>query len=80
MKHGRTNIYIYGQLFNQSKHLVLSINLLNINKNKGIRSIDEAAIKLEKYTKIRCKRAPQISPDVEFWGHSSNLQAWVDHN
>jgi hypothetical protein len=41
-----------------------------------IKSIDEAATKLDR----SMERGPRIiPPETEFWGHCSNIQAWVDN-
>lgn len=43
-----------------------------------IDSIDEAAEKVDKVVEEEMRKI-EIPPEVEFWGHCSNLQAWYEH-
>lgn len=45
-----------------------------------ISSIDEAADKLDHSEEPLDKHVSQIPPEVEFWGHCSNLQAWYEND
>jgi len=76
----KTYIFIDGELFRQCKHLLLINPHLNPDQKK-INSIDEAEQRLssdlEKNFSIE---QLGITPEQEFWGHCSNLQAWVENN
>jgi hypothetical protein len=53
---------------------------LNGERDYGeIESVDEAADKLDHSMEIRHSRRYYISPDIEFWGHCSNLQVWHEN-
>ena len=43
-------------------------------------SIDEAEEKLDHYLESNTADEIGLTPEVEFWGHCSNLQAWVEHD
>jgi len=77
LENGKTNIYVGGRLFNQCKYLLLNIPKNNISEFKKIESIDEATNKLNKEMETNHNMIP---PETEFWGHCSNLQAWVESN
>ncbi len=74
-----TNIYVNGKLFRHCKFLLLQIPNENIKDYKSIDSIDEAeevySRSLERPRTSVCK----ISPEEEFFGHCSNLQAWAEN-
>ncbi len=79
LENNRTNIYVGGKLFNHCKYLLLNINRDEFKAYDEIESIDEAAeilddsmhgIRFQKY---------DISPETEFWGHCSNIQAWYEN-
>lgn len=76
-----TVIYVNGNKFGQCKFLLLNIPIDEITSLGEIESIDEAAEKLDNSLEpIRNKRINNIPPEVEFWGHCSNLQVWVESN
>ena len=75
-----TNIYVDGQLFRHCKHLMLNIPKGDTGKFKDIDSIDEAAEILGWTENGQVGVKYEIDPETEFWGHSSNLQAWFEHN
>lgn len=77
---GKTNIYVSGQLFNQCKFLLLNIPIEKISSFDEILSIDEAAENLDRSLEESQSRVSEIPPEVEFWGHCSNLQVWWENN
>jgi len=79
LENNRTNIYVDGRLFNQCKYLLLNISTRKIRAYDRIDSIDEAAETLDRNLE---GGAPfiEISPETEFWGHCSNIQAWYENN
>ncbi|MFW9894669.1 MAG: hypothetical protein ACFFD7_02580 [Candidatus Thorarchaeota archaeon] len=70
MEKGHTNIYIQGKLFIQCKSLILNVDLKESSSYKKITSVDEL---------FRESVNGQIIPEIEFWGHYSNLQAWAEY-
>ena len=91
LEHGRTFIYVNGRRFIQCIRLVLNIQKQDIPLYDEIESIDEAANVYKNHIyQNRIVRGPMaapvrnqshdITPEQEFWGHCSNLQAWVENN
>ncbi|MFW9896312.1 MAG: leucine-rich repeat domain-containing protein [Candidatus Thorarchaeota archaeon] len=73
---GRTNIYVNNRRFIQCMYLLLNIPVNKIEDYDNVNSIDEAAVKLDRSMERNHHKVP---PETEFWGHCSNLQAWVDN-
>ncbi len=74
-----TNIYVLGKVFAQCKFLLLNIPIDKVSEFDNIESIDEAAERLDHKLEFHSKSKINISPETEFWGHCSNLQAWVEY-
>ncbi len=75
-------IYVDGHKFRQCKYLQLNIPTHDIAEYDQINSIDEAEYlsnRLEHNTATKMKEI-KLSPEENFWGHCSNLQAWADNN
>jgi len=73
---GRTIIYVNNRVFRQCMYLLLNINTDRLEEYDEIKSIDEAAVKLDRSMERNHHKVP---PETEFWGHCSNIQAWVDN-
>ncbi len=71
----KTNIYIKNELFNQCKHLALKLNIQDAEKYDVIQSLDfiEQQYRFQEFYEY------DITPETEFWGHCSILQAWVEN-
>ena len=91
LEHGKTFIYVNGRRFIQCIRLVLNIQKDDIPLYDEIKSIDEAANVYKNYVyQNRIVQGPMaapvpnqshdITPEQEFWGHCSNLQAWVEND
>ncbi len=78
LENGETNIYIKGELFRQCKSLFIRLPKNNIQESTDYNSIDELAIYFN--SKLEYSPSYEITPEEEFWGHCSNLQAWVEHD
>jgi len=89
--HGRTSVYINGKYFIQCIRLILNIPKDDIPLYEEVESIDEAAEVYDKHIyQNRIVRGPMaapipdqshdITPEQEFWGHCSNIQAWVEND
>ncbi|MHA2038484.1 MAG: zinc ribbon domain-containing protein [Promethearchaeota archaeon] len=88
---GRTYIYVNGKRFIQCIRLILNIPKDDVYKYDEVDSIDEAAKLYSKNLfQNRIVRGPMARPvanqghdvtaEQEFWGHCSNIQAWVEHD
>lgn len=76
----KTIIYLEEKRYQQCKSLLLNIHI-NENKNlNDIETIDEAAIKLDKSLEENENQIYELSPEIEFWAHCSNLQVWAEQN
>lgn len=74
----KTVIYVSDKPFLTCKYLLMNIIPKSYNEYNDIESIDEAAESLNHDLELRNRFS--IPPEVEFWGHCSNLQAWADNN
>ncbi|KKM62500.1 hypothetical protein LCGC14_1521040 [marine sediment metagenome] len=76
----KTNIYVKEKLFEQCKFLLLNIPTQDIDSYNEIESIDEIAKKLGWTEDRQLGVEYELTPETEFFGHCSNLQAWVENN
>ncbi len=78
---GETRIFVAGVYFRQCKYLLLNIPVDDLTSFEELKSIDEAALKLDNSLEISNDRTQtvQIPPETEFWGHCSNLQVWYGY-
>ena len=80
LERDETRIYVADELFLQCKFLLLNIPLSESSTFDEISSIDDAAEILNSEVEKEIRKVQiQISPEVEFWGHCSNLQAWYEN-
>ena len=78
LDNNKTFIYVKGERFKQCKYLLLNIKIDEITFLDEIDSVDEAAAKLD--NNLNRVDYVEIPPEVEFWGHCSNLQVWVEYD
>lgn len=78
----KTYIYIKGEKFRQCKFLLVNIPTEKVSRLDEIESVDEAVEKLARSLELGNPKRNllEIPPEVEFWGHCSNLQAWAENN
>ncbi|MFX0024304.1 MAG: leucine-rich repeat domain-containing protein [Candidatus Hermodarchaeota archaeon] len=76
----QTNIYVNGNIFSQCKFLLLNIPTDEIDKYDEIQSIDDAIQILDRSMEGGVRNEFNISPETEFWGHCSNIQAWSEND
>ncbi|MFX1236144.1 MAG: leucine-rich repeat domain-containing protein [Promethearchaeota archaeon] len=74
LEDGKTIIYVNDEKFLQCTHLIISASLGDLSKKK-VESIDD----IESFHDEHLGEGV-ISPEEEFWGHCSNLQAWAEHD
>ena len=86
LEHGKTILYINGEKFRQCMRLILQIPLNELAKYDSIDSINEAA-ELNKslhenhiWNGEYWENKVTITPEQEFWGHCSNIQAWYEND
>ena len=79
LERNRTNIYVGGRLFNHCKYLLLNIVRNKFKEYDEIDSIDEAAEILDDSMHGVRFQNYHVSPETEFWGHCSNIQAWYEN-
>ncbi|MFX1259172.1 MAG: tetratricopeptide repeat protein [Promethearchaeota archaeon] len=79
LENNETVIYINKERFIQCVYLLLNIPVNQVEDYEGIDSIDKAAEKLDDELNFNDSDV-KISSKTEFWGHCSNLQAWVENN
>jgi len=77
LEKGKTNIYVKHKLFQQCKFLMLTIPIGLLESSDEISSIDEAESVLDHSLEGGIY---EISPEVEYWGHCSNMQVWYENN
>ncbi|MFW9970920.1 MAG: hypothetical protein ACFFDF_12045 [Candidatus Odinarchaeota archaeon] len=77
LEEDHTNIYVKGKLFNHCKYLLFSFSKDELSEYEEIDSIDEIK---NKYDRSHESDHSKISPEVEFWGHCSNLQVWYEYD
>ncbi|MFX1240709.1 MAG: hypothetical protein ACFFA7_05620 [Promethearchaeota archaeon] len=80
LENDKTVIYISGERFRQCKYLLL-INPQENENSLEIKSVDQASENLTSVLEREIKPIELgITPEQEFWGHCSNIQAWVENN
>lgn len=79
LEQGKTNMYVSNKLFIQCKHLLLNIPVEEIENLKDFKSIDETIEKLDGSYEFSNNNKMKITPEIEFWGHCSNLQVWYEN-
>jgi len=80
LEDNKTNIYINEEMFKQCKYLLLNISYNDVVSLDEIDSIDKAVETLGHSLELNKRNIIKIPPEVEFWGHCSNLQVWVENN
>ncbi|TFF94662.1 MAG: hypothetical protein EU544_04205 [Promethearchaeota archaeon] len=84
LEEGKTVIYVGGKRFRQCARLMLTIPKVDLGEFEEIKSIDEAAELYQTLYENKILETDDedhsISPEQEFWGHSSNLHAWVEND
>ena len=74
-------IYVSGVPFMQCAFLLLNIEVNKVSEFDEIKSIDEAAEKLDASMENEEDAYEfNIPPETKFWGHSSNLQVWYEND
>lgn len=79
LEKGKTVIYVKDEKFLQCKYLLIEIPKDRLEDFDNFMSIDDVSEKLDHSleTRMDCN---QLSPEIEFWGHCSNLQAWSENS
>ncbi len=80
LEDNKTIIYVNKERFNQCKFLLLDIPIDKTTLLEDIESIDDVAERLDRSLEHEEDKQITIPPDVEFWGHCSNLQVWYEND
>ena len=80
LEDGKTNIYVNDELFIHCKYLLLNVPVNDIEISQECKSIDDAVEKLDNSFEFKDNIEIEVPPEVQFWGHCSNLQAWYENN
>ena len=80
LEEDKTIIYVDDEPFDQCKYLLLNIPVEEISSFDEIDSVDAAAERLDHSEEPREGKVQNIPPEVEFWGHCSNMQVWYENN
>ncbi|MHA1296285.1 MAG: hypothetical protein ACTSPH_06710 [Promethearchaeota archaeon] len=75
---GQTNICIKNKLFRQCSFLILNLPGRELGRFDDINSIDEVVEIINKKKLGSVLEHYRMDPEVEFFGHCSNLQAWYE--
>lgn len=79
----KTFIYVKGKKFLQCLRLILNIPLFDTTDTEDVKSIDHAAEifkSADPEIMIEDDTTNNITPEQEFIGHCSNIQAWYEHD
>jgi hypothetical protein len=76
----KTNIYVGGEFFRQCFSLLFQIPISDDIRYSEIHSIDDITESAQELGIKTSEGSSRIPPEEEFWGHCSNLQAWVDND
>jgi len=83
LEDNKTLIYVNNVKIIQCKYLLLN-ELNSVNRNSEVSSeklsIDTQSKNLNHSLELVDEEEQNIPPEVEFWAHSSNLQAWYEHS
>ncbi|MFX1345412.1 MAG: hypothetical protein ACFFAI_09920 [Promethearchaeota archaeon] len=76
----KTHIYVNNKKFIQCKFLLIEIPIKEVVELNELQSVDEFSERFGNPFNIHSFHFPKIPPEVEFWGHCSNLQVWAENN
>lgn len=80
LEDGKTNIFVKNKLFRQCKFLLLEISINKISSFDKIDSVDEIENRYDRSQEFKTRSTVEIPPEVEFWGHCSNIQVWYEYD
>ena len=78
LEKGKTVIYVNEKKFLQCKYLLIEIPRNEIEYFEDIASIDEVSERLD-HSLEKSINGKKLTPEIEYWGHCSNLQTWVEN-
>ncbi len=79
LEKGKTVIYVKGKKFIQCKYLLIEIPKEKVEDFDDFISIDDISEKLD-HSLERNINYNELNPEIEFWGHCSNLEAWSENS
>ncbi len=75
LESNKTIIYVKGKQFQQCMYLLINKKLDELEDLMILDSVDDMVYNLDHSLE---KNHDKIPPEVEFWGHCSNLQVWYE--
>ncbi|MFX1376813.1 MAG: leucine-rich repeat domain-containing protein [Promethearchaeota archaeon] len=78
LENGKTVIYVKDEKFLQCKYLLIEIPKDSLEDFDEFMSIDDVSEKLDHSLESNID-INQLTPEIEFWGHCSNLQTWSEN-
>ncbi len=79
LEYNKTAIYINNEKFINCKYLLLNIPIDRIEDYENINSIDDIKENCDNSLEVNSPLQYDISSEMEFWGHCSNLQTWYEN-
>ncbi|MFX0138060.1 MAG: leucine-rich repeat domain-containing protein [Candidatus Hodarchaeota archaeon] len=78
LERDKTVIYVKNKKFLQCKYLLIDIPIGEFKDFDKVSSIDDVSEKLD-HSLEKNINTELLEPEIEFWGHCSNLQAWAEN-
>lgn len=75
LEKGKISIYVNDEKFIQCKYIIFDIPIGASNDDE-CKSIDEYIEHYKRFEAETREKAKKLPPEVEFWGHCSNLHYW----
>ncbi|GAJ23278.1 unnamed protein product [marine sediment metagenome] len=80
LENNNTVIYVNNKKFIHCKYLLINRYVTELEELLLLKSVDELEELLDNSMENPEIDQCVISPEVEFWGHCSNLQVWYENN
>ncbi|MFX1324407.1 MAG: hypothetical protein ACFE8N_05590 [Promethearchaeota archaeon] len=75
----KTNIYVNNELLFQCKYLLLNLPFNERRELEDGKNLNDIIERLDKSLELLSGKDFYITPEVQFWGHCSNLQTWFEN-
>lgn len=76
----KTLIYVCNELFLTCQKIAINIAPIEFREYANFNDIDDIIDFYNSHAHSAAKKEVSITPEEEFWGHCSNLQAWVEND
>ncbi len=78
LERNKTVIYVKNKKFLQCKYLLIDIPIGEFKDFDKVSSIDDVSERLN-HSLEKNINTELLEPEIEFWGHCSNMQAWAEN-